>query len=486
MKDSFEASPQAKGAPLRAARGATHASNPASTARPVNAKAAFQSSKKVAEDRREIESGNKLMDAYGRLHDASTPIHQIPAYQPANGVPFAVDNPRIYVNGVFTDAATQRLTAQRLANASGEATVAFRNATEPGLADISEALRSKRGFSTEVSQSLAKVLFARLKDGKPVTVEAHSQGAIIASEAQIEVKKMLIASGMPTPRVEQAMHNLTIITHGGASQTYMDGSKYTHNLHEADAVANLTGLGTSDAPFWYKFLTHPGKDAQIHWSPPPGSDAHGINGYLKTSYGPHQEPVLPNLMDRFSAGFSPPSSLGNSFGFGPFGTRAGAFSAHGGTGIGTLGTGNFHSFGLGSWSSLGALAQGHAFQSDLGTSPAVGSPFGLSGWVTPSSFRPDIPMYRNSFGTMPGSPFTFAGLAGSRGTSPGLGTIGGSPLSHFNLQGFVGSAGGTGSGHSMGSVPIGTAGGIGTIGISGLAATGSFGDFGASLLSGGD
>jgi hypothetical protein len=474
MKDAFEASPQAKGAPLRTARGATHASSPASTARPVNAKAALQASK-VAETRRELASGNKLMDAYGRLHDASTPIHQIPAYQPANGVPF----------GVFTNAAEQQSTAQRLANASGEPTVAFRNATE-GFADLFEAVRSKRGFSTEVAQSLAKTLFGRLKEGKPVTVEAHSQGAIIASEAQIEVKKMLTASGMPTPQVEQAMHKLTIITHGGASQTYMDGSKYTHNLHDTDPIANFAGLGKSDASSWYKFLTHPGKDAQIRWSPPPGSDAHGINGYLKTAYGPHQEPVLPHLVDRFNAGFSPPSLLGNSFGFGPFGTRAGAFGAQGGTGIGTLGKGNFHSFGLGGWSSLGALAQGHAFQSDLRTPPTVNSPFGLNGWVTPSSFRSDIPIHRNSIGTMPGSPFTSAGLVGFKGTSPGLGTIGGSPLAHFNLQGFVGSAGGKGSGYSGGSVPMGPSGEIGTIGVSGLAATGSFGDFGASMLSGAD
>ncbi len=387
---------------------------------------------------------NKLMDGFGVLHDSRTPLNQMPAFQPGNARPAPADNPRVYVNGIQTDDFAHRLGAQQLANATGQPVIAFRNPTNGFYNDLFESLQNKVGASTHEAMALAGLIGSYVTAGRSLTIDAHSQGAIIVSDALNRVADMLRTNnGMSSKQIERALSNITVVTYGGAAQNYIDGPKYNHKVDPRDPVPAYAGVGVDGKG------ARPGAGAkfdEVH-----GIDwrrAHDFSSYLQASYGPHAVPGLHVVPGFFDSAFARPVWPGGSFGFGPFGIPdSGGFSSsfsHDDFGIARRGVLSFGLNGvMGMGSSWGNIGIGMIGVSGLG----------------PGGF--DL--------------FGAGALGGGGWDSPGIGSIGVSGLGPGGFDTFGAGALGGGSWDSLG---------VGSIGVSGLG-PGGFDSFGAGPIGGG-
>ncbi|MFP2928682.1 hypothetical protein ACLESO_26495 [Pyxidicoccus sp. 3LG] len=431
----------------------------------------------------EADTINKLMDGNGHLYRPSTPLNTIPAFQPGNGIPRPADNPRIYINGIGTSALEQRIAAQAFANATGQPVIAFRNPTEGFFGDVMEAIDGKIGGDNAahraMTESLASMIASHAIRGRALTIDAHSQGAIIVSSAVGRASSMLQALGRMAPeQAQKALGVISVHTYGGAAMSYPDGPGYVHDANIFDYVANNTGLGG----LFNSMFSRPGAGATVNRFFGSFSDPHGFSSYLNDLHGPFAPPTLH-------------SASTGSFGFGPFGMSWRDFSvsrSFGGTfsddglGIGAIGPSSFGLHGpmdpargisSPSWSSSSVdlwLRYGNPV---LGWSPIGGSRIGdfrVDGIGNPGiGTRGSIGLGMFGFGAygLGGSSSSTSGLGSS-----GIGTIGGSGLGPNGFDLFVG---GTVSGGIFDSN------GIGTIGGSGLGADGFGPAVGGSIGGGG-
>lgn len=490
----------------------------------------------------EVATGNKLMDAYGRLYAPSAPIEQLPAFQPNNGMPVAADNPRIQVNGIMTNAVDQRMAAQDLANATGQPVLAFRNASEGFLGDLKESIAGKLGVNTQVAQSLADVIGQRVMAGKPITLDVHSQGGIVVSEALNHlVDTMRNGAGMTPDQIRQALGNITINSYGAASQRYMDGVQYKHNINQFDPVPTNFGLGGSFTPIGNYWNTAPGANAEVNRYFGFHLDPHGFDKYVNDVFGPHTPPQLqelpaaqapqaggapagtpgsfgfepfgtptlapdigfpggksPAAFNPIDAGFAPTPAPGSSFGFGPYGMPDNLASAVPTLssptapvgGIGSIGSSSFGLNGPVGAPSFGIGAPTFGFNGPM--DPSLGfarTPSPLDGPTDPSygfaspslglASPPSIGIGSTPGGLSPGIGSAGSSVPSIGGSSIGIGGIGSSGLTGFGLNGPVDTSSSSGvAGGSPSSI------GVGTIGSSGLS-PGGFDSFGASPIGGG-
>ncbi|MCY1041802.1 hypothetical protein OV208_10810 [Corallococcus sp. bb12-1] len=220
----------------------------------------------------------KLVGAGGQTFDASTPLSQVPAYTPKDGV--KTEGTLIYVNGMMTDMAGQKETLQAIADKTGQKTIGIHNSTEGFFKDLGQCVTDKmdKGKNPAVD-TLADSLYTELKAGRDVHLMAHSQGGLITSRALNDVAKRLrIEDGLSPAQVEAKLGKVSVETFGAAAATYPNGPKYVHYVNDKDPVPGLFGLGTSGkGPL--DLIRNAGKDAKIHYFSEKSifSGAHNIN-----------------------------------------------------------------------------------------------------------------------------------------------------------------------------------------------------------------
>jgi hypothetical protein len=175
------------------------------------------------------------------IFSALTRADAVKPVLPDNGAP--VREHVILVNGIMTDIELQRADMQGLAN-TGAAVVGVHNATEGMTKDLLECVLNKldRG-DTPAIDTLARVVARSLEDDRPVHLIGHSQGALIVARALQIVTDALRESGLTDRETKGVLARITVETYGGASQSYVDGPKYTHVVNKADAIPMLTGVG---------------------------------------------------------------------------------------------------------------------------------------------------------------------------------------------------------------------------------------------------
>lgn len=141
----------------------------------------------------------KLVGKGGQAFDASTPLSQVPAYEPKGGV--KTPGTIIYVNGMMTDKAGQEATLQAIADKTGQKTIGIHNSTEGFFKDLGQCITDKmdKGKNPAVD-TLADSLYNELKAGRDVSLMAHSQGGLITSRALSDVAKRLRIEDGLSPR----------------------------------------------------------------------------------------------------------------------------------------------------------------------------------------------------------------------------------------------------------------------------------------------
>lgn len=181
-----------------------------------------------------------ILGAHG-VFSAMTHASHVAPVLPDNGA--EVRESVILVNGIMTDIALQQADMQGLAN-TGAAVVGVHNATEGMTKDLLACVLNKlnRG-DTRAIDTLARLTANALESDRPVHLIGHSQGALIIARALQIVSGALSEGGMSAAASKGVLGRITIETYGGASQSYVDGPRYTHVVNKADVVPMLTGVG---------------------------------------------------------------------------------------------------------------------------------------------------------------------------------------------------------------------------------------------------
>ncbi|WNG45309.1 hypothetical protein F0U60_15250 [Archangium minus] len=148
-----------------------------------------------------------------------------------------------FVNGVWNTVADHRASLQSLANRTGSEVVGIYNASDGTVEDLSQVSRDKLGAKDNpTTKTLASGLYKELQAGRSPHVVAHSQGALITSNALSEVRDRLIKDGLKEADAEKALSRVKVETFGGAAQSYPDGPKYVHYVNLLDPIVRGAGL----------------------------------------------------------------------------------------------------------------------------------------------------------------------------------------------------------------------------------------------------
>jgi hypothetical protein len=201
-----------------------------------------------------------FVGAGGQTFSPETRLSDIPAVLPQGG---ATNNETlIYVNGIRTNVQGQANSLQAIADQTGSRVVGVHNATQSSAADILQSLGDKLDIGNNPAvDTLADTVYNELRDGRPLHLLAHSQGAIITSRALQDVKNRLMAEdGMSRSEAERLMNNIKVETFGGASRRFPDGPQYVHYVNRNDGVPQAFGLRS-----WLNPFAHAGRDAVTHY-----------------------------------------------------------------------------------------------------------------------------------------------------------------------------------------------------------------------------
>src|SRR5581483_4344554 len=156
-----------------------------------------------------------------------TPLQAMAKVQPANG---KSDGIGIFVNGVMTPAAKQSEGLQELANVTGKEMIGVHNSTS-GLAwDVESVVTQKLGLGGKekpTAQLTASILEA-LDKKVPLSLYAHSQGAIVLADALTRVQDTLKKRGLSQAQAEEAMSHINVETFAPAASKFPDGPVYVH------------------------------------------------------------------------------------------------------------------------------------------------------------------------------------------------------------------------------------------------------------------
>lgn len=87
----------------------------------------------------------------------------------------------------------------------------------------------------------ARVIGQAVKQGDPLHIVGHSQGALVASRAVAEVLAELRQEGLSQEQAEKAISPITVTSLGGSAWTYPEGPTYHHYYNDRDLVPLLTG-----------------------------------------------------------------------------------------------------------------------------------------------------------------------------------------------------------------------------------------------------
>ncbi|MCA2979096.1 MAG: hypothetical protein INH41_01110 [Myxococcaceae bacterium] len=151
----------------------------------------------------------------------------------------------IFVNGVANSREDHVASMQALANAASTAVVGVHNATGGLLRDLVQAGKDKLGSRNSATGPLEGAILDGLKRGTPLHLVAHSQGALLVSQALGGAMERLVGEGLSRPEAEARLAAVTVETFGGAAAQWPDGPRYVHYVNSEDPVPGW--LGTSDA-----------------------------------------------------------------------------------------------------------------------------------------------------------------------------------------------------------------------------------------------
>ena len=201
-----------------------------------------------------------LVGADGQSFSPNTPLSDVPAVTPRNGV--TNNETLIYVNGISTNVAGQANSLQAIADNTGSRVIGVHNATNGSVADIFQSLGDKLDIGGNPAvDTLADTVYNELRAGRDVHLLAHSQGAIITSRALQDVKnRLMLEDGMSRRDAENLLNNVRVETFGGASRRFPDGPQYVHYVNRNDGVPQAFGLRS-----WLNPFAHAGRDAQTHY-----------------------------------------------------------------------------------------------------------------------------------------------------------------------------------------------------------------------------
>lgn len=238
---------------------------------------------RVLEDAGQVErrTDGLIQGEGGRLFkpEKGKGIDGIPATRPTER-PERADgkDPILSFYGIRTNAADAAQQNQALANVRGRDVISVRNATGGLVRDVAESGGQKAlGDQTPPVRTGTDILTDRLLQNRPTEIHAHSQGAIIASQSIRDARAALIRDHGFTPaQADERLKLLDVRTYGGASQRYVDGPKYTHNMNYLDYVAGPFGLNNTKMN-WYN---NPGAGATINRALR-FEDPHSFMNYLK-------------------------------------------------------------------------------------------------------------------------------------------------------------------------------------------------------------
>jgi pimeloyl-ACP methyl ester carboxylesterase len=200
-----------------------------------------------------------FIGANGQAYTPSTPLNQIPAVRPSDGR--EPNETLIYINGINTTKDGQFRSLQLIADRTGAQVIGIHNSTQGGVRDVIQSAGDTFDIGrNRTVDTLADTIYGEIKQGRPVHLMAHSQGALISSRALEDVRlRLRLEDGLSRRETERMLGLVKVETFGGAAGFYPDGPQYVHYVNRRDAVASLFGLGPFSNP-----LVHPGRGAVVY------------------------------------------------------------------------------------------------------------------------------------------------------------------------------------------------------------------------------
>jgi hypothetical protein len=202
-------------------------------------------------------SDGDLLGGNGQAYPPSTPLSLIPPVIPQTGK--ATGPTIIYVNGAFDSESDAVSEMHSIADTTQSPVIGVYNANENLAADVVHVAEDMldKGDSPS-ADTIAQLVYGKVKAGEPVVLYAHSQGGAIVSRALKQVITQLeTQNGLTEQQAEARMSSVQVQTFGAASYDYPDGPQYVHYVNEDDPVPNLLGVGAGS-------FAHPGRGAVIH------------------------------------------------------------------------------------------------------------------------------------------------------------------------------------------------------------------------------
>lgn len=185
-----------------------------------------------------------LLGGDGLPRAGDTPFSSIVPVLPNNGA--TAGETIVFINGIMTDVAMHKEDLQVLAN-TGAAVVGIHNATRGMALDLLQCIGDKfdlRMANNGAVTTASNVIYDTLKQGKPLTLLGHSQGALILSRAVSDVqRRLMLEDGLSTEDAKAKLASIKVETLGGAAMQFPDGPSYTHFVNKYDLIGQATGVG---------------------------------------------------------------------------------------------------------------------------------------------------------------------------------------------------------------------------------------------------
>lgn len=179
----------------------------------------------------------------GKFASVKSNIDDIPKFSPRRRT-LESEEPIIAVNGVANTPHQVSRWATVLAGITGKPIVPIYNLTFGMVSDVAQAMGDRMNLARNPCvQSLTSIVAEAVRDGRPLHIIAHSQGALIVSQALFEVSSQLEHVKKLNPeQVAERLSAITVETLGGAAPSFPKGPKYRHFVHEGDPVAVFLGV----------------------------------------------------------------------------------------------------------------------------------------------------------------------------------------------------------------------------------------------------
>ena len=179
----------------------------------------------------------------GNFASAESNIEDIPKFCPRRR-PLENSEPIIAINGVANSPHQVSRWATVLAGITGRPVVPLYNLTLGFAWDVAQAVSDRMNLAgNPCVEPLTSIIAETVLERRPLHIIAHSQGALIVSQALFEVSSQFKQVEKLSPnQVAEVLSVITVETLGGAAPSFSKGPKYRHFVHEGDPVAVFLGI----------------------------------------------------------------------------------------------------------------------------------------------------------------------------------------------------------------------------------------------------